>query len=99
MTLLPMKSEAMGGKVVVVTGGNSGIGRAVAEGLAGLGAHVVLACRNETKAAQAAEAITSVAGAKVDFINRKPARLSRAARDRRAARRLWEETEQLLANS
>jgi hypothetical protein len=32
------------------------------------------------------------------FINRKPARLSRAAYDRLAARRMWEETERMLAN-
>jgi hypothetical protein len=32
------------------------------------------------------------------FINRKPPRLSRAARDRLAAHRLWAETERMLAN-
>ncbi len=58
MAHIPMKSETMSGKVAVITGGNSGIGRAAAEGLGRLGAHVVLACRNETKAVQAAEAIT-----------------------------------------
>jgi NAD(P)-dependent dehydrogenase (short-subunit alcohol dehydrogenase family) len=63
------KSETMSGKVVVITGGNSGIGRAAAEGLARLGAHVVLACRDESKAAQAAEAITSVTAATVDTVH------------------------------
>ena len=36
----------LGGKVAVVTGGSSGIGLAVAEGLAAEGAHLVLAARS-----------------------------------------------------
>ena len=38
------------GKVAVVTGGNTGIGYETAKGLALLGAHVILACRNEERA-------------------------------------------------
>lgn len=34
------------GKVVIITGGNSGIGKAVANILANKGAHILLACRN-----------------------------------------------------
>ena len=41
----------MDGQVAVVTGANSGIGLYTAEGLARLGATVVLACRNADKAA------------------------------------------------
>ena len=37
------------GKVAIVTGGNSGIGLGFARGLAGAGANVVIAARNEDK--------------------------------------------------
>lgn len=47
-----MRSGPMDGKLAVVTGGNSGIGRAAAEGLARQGAHVVIACRNGSTAAE-----------------------------------------------
>src|SRR5580658_8864483 len=44
----------MNGKVVVVTGANSGIGKETAVALAAMGATTVLACRNPEKAAAAA---------------------------------------------
>ena len=43
----------LGGQVAVVTGGNSGIGKETAAALAGMGAHVIIAARNPTKAAAA----------------------------------------------
>ena len=39
----------LSGKVAVVTGGNGGIGPGIAKGLAGAGAAVVLAARNQEK--------------------------------------------------
>ena len=45
------------GKTIVITGANSGIGYEAARALARSGAHVVLACRNATKATAAADAI------------------------------------------
>ena len=44
------RSPNMRGKVVVITGGNTGIGYATAKALAMLGAHVVMACRSEERA-------------------------------------------------
>lgn len=45
------------GKVVVITGANSGLGYEAAQALAGKGAHVVMACRNVEKAEAAAAQI------------------------------------------
>jgi len=46
------------GKVAVVTGGNSGIGRAISEVFARENAKVVIGARNEKNAAQTVEAIS-----------------------------------------
>lgn len=58
-------NESMAGKIVVVTGPTSGIGRAIAEGLAAQGAHVVLACRNLEKGEAARAAISQATGSKL----------------------------------
>ena len=45
------------GRTIVVTGANSGLGFETARALAGAGAHVVMACRDEGRARAAADAI------------------------------------------
>ena len=60
----------LGGKVVVVTGGNSGIGKQAALELAGMGATVVIAARNPQKASAAVDEIRHAtnAGDRVETI-------------------------------
>ena len=52
----------MAGKVVVITGANTGLGEATASALARLGATTVLACRNAERAAAAADRVRSQSG-------------------------------------
>ncbi len=54
----------LAGKVAVVTGGNSGIGKEAAIGIARAGAHVVIAARNPAKAAAARTEIETRADAR-----------------------------------
>jgi NAD(P)-dependent dehydrogenase (short-subunit alcohol dehydrogenase family) len=60
-------SSELSGTTALVTGGTSGIGRAAATTLAGLGAHVVLSGRDAGRGAQVVEAIRS-AGGQADFV-------------------------------
>ncbi len=58
----------MSGKVVIVTGGNAGIGKETARELARLGASVVIAGRDENKGKEAVDDIQNTTGStKVDF--------------------------------
>ncbi|RJQ63273.1 MAG: glucose 1-dehydrogenase [Desulfobacteraceae bacterium] len=53
------------GKIAVVTGGNGGIGKGIADGLAAAGADIVIAARNEEKTRKAAEDIQKSYGVRV----------------------------------
>jgi NAD(P)-dependent dehydrogenase (short-subunit alcohol dehydrogenase family) len=57
-----MSDKRLSGKVAVITGGASGIGRALAEDLAGRGAEVVLADRQATLAEEVAREIRAAGG-------------------------------------
>ena len=50
----------LSGRIAVVTGGNGGLGLATVKGLAGAGAHVVMAARNQEKAAGALAEVTEL---------------------------------------
>jgi len=54
----------LNGKVVIVTGANTGIGKETAISLAAMGASVVLACRDETRGNEALHEIQNSSGSK-----------------------------------
>ena len=56
----------MAGRTVLITGGTGGIGRATAEGLAAMGAHVAITGRDPVRAEDAAREIRAATGAQVD---------------------------------
>jgi len=56
----------LNGRVAVVSGGSSGIGMAIAEGLAAEGARVVIVSRGKDKAEKAAESIRQSTGGQVE---------------------------------
>ncbi len=83
----------MKGKTVLITGANSGIGRATAEALAGMGATVLACGRNKHKLEEAAEAIRLATGS--DRVKTFVADLSSMSEVRRLAKEIRESTDRL----
>ena len=52
-------------KVAIITGGNGGIGKGIADGLASAGSNIVVAARNEAKTAEAVQDIKEKFGVRV----------------------------------
>jgi NAD(P)-dependent dehydrogenase (short-subunit alcohol dehydrogenase family) len=59
---VPASLFDLSGRVALVTGGNKGLGKAMARGLAAAGADVVIASRNESELAAALEDILAGTG-------------------------------------
>jgi len=57
-----MKNHSLEDKIIIITGSNSGIGKAAALQLAGLGATVIMACRSLERGAQAREEVCLQSG-------------------------------------
>ncbi len=62
------RSDLFAGQTIVVTGGGTGIGRAVAHELASLGAHVVLAARTEENLIRVQQEIEAAGGVASRFV-------------------------------
>ena len=59
---MPTLNTSMQGKICIVTGANSGIGKATALGLAQMGATIVTVCRNQVKGEEAQNEIKEKSG-------------------------------------
>lgn len=59
---VPILNTNMQGKICMVTGANSGIGKATAQGLANMGATVVMVCRDRTRGEEARREIKQYSG-------------------------------------
>jgi citronellol/citronellal dehydrogenase len=66
MVMSPFALDLLAGKTALVTGGGSGLGRAIAEGLSAAGANVVIAARRKDRLDVAAAEISAITGNSVE---------------------------------
>jgi retinol dehydrogenase-12 len=67
--MVPAMANDLAGKTFIITGANTGIGKITAKTLAREGAHVILACRSESKTTPVIEEIKAETGNdKVEFV-------------------------------
>ena len=66
MTTRPFAANLLAGRTALVTGGGSGLGRAIAEGLSAAGANLVIAARRKDRLDLAAQEIRAATGNPVD---------------------------------
>ena len=62
------RPDLFAGQTIIVTGGGTGIGRAIAHELASLGAHVVVAARKEENLTRVREEITAAGGSASQYL-------------------------------
>ena len=62
------ESKGLEGKTAIVTGANSGMGRATVEALSDMGATVIMLCRDETRGREAYEKLMEQKDHKLDLI-------------------------------
>ncbi len=66
--LMSATDRSLEGRFIVVTGANTGIGRATAEALAARGASLVLACRTEERTRPVLDAIRALGAGEAQFV-------------------------------
>src|SRR5436309_4202286 len=82
---MPTNLFDLTGRVALVTGGNKGLGKAMARGLAQAGADIFLASRNEAELKAAVDEITAETGRKGGYCVTDVARRSEVAKLARTA--------------